>query len=329
MIVTLWGKLLRDIRVPLLVVLLLLAGFELLWVQVTHRITTQLAPALEAQGMMGIIQKMIFESAGKVYEAILGGEQLQFQKPAQMLMIGYLHPFVLTTFCIWSIGRAAGAVAGEIDRGTMELLLAQPLARTKLILAHLAVDLTVIPLLCLAMLGGTHLGLWIAGPFTVDTDLLGRIQEALGGVGLENPGQTAAPPRVLQVDVSGIPAGLCNVAAFLFAVSGLTVLASARGRFRWWVVGQAVMVVLVMFLINVLGQLWDQMAFLRPFSVFYYYQPQRIVLDDRWTVELGQVWNTGKPLFALPMVGVLTTISLLSYLGAGWIFARRDIPAPL
>ena len=46
-----------------------------------------------------------------------------------MLSIGYVHPLVQIIFCIWAVGRASGAVAGELDRGTMELLLAQPLSR--------------------------------------------------------------------------------------------------------------------------------------------------------------------------------------------------------
>ena len=46
-----------------------------------------------------------------------------------MLSIGYVHPLMQTIFCIWAVGRASGAIAGEMDRGTMELLLAQPLAR--------------------------------------------------------------------------------------------------------------------------------------------------------------------------------------------------------
>ena len=55
-------------------------------------------------------------------------------------------------------------MAGELDRGTMELLLAQPLSRPRLILAHFGVDLVVIPLLCLSLWGGTCLGTWLVGP---------------------------------------------------------------------------------------------------------------------------------------------------------------------
>ena len=39
---------------------------------------------------------------------------------------------------------AAAAVSGELDRGTLELLLSQPVPRNRLILAHFLVDLVVI-----------------------------------------------------------------------------------------------------------------------------------------------------------------------------------------
>src|SRR5262249_32809838 len=121
------------------------------------------------------------------------------------------HPLVQTIFCIWAIGRAAGAIAGEIDRGTMELLLAQPVARWRGIVAHLCVDGLVIPLLCLSLWAGNWLGTW----------LVGMLQ-------LNGPGQTSQQ----YVDPRIFAPAMVNVAALLFAVSGYTMWLSARGRFR-------------------------------------------------------------------------------------------------
>src|SRR5262249_11858812 len=81
-----------------------------------------------------------------------------------LLSIGYVHPLIVAIFCIWGVGRAAGALAGEVDRGTMELLLAQPLSRARLILAHLLVDAITIPILCLSLWAGNGVGVWLIGP---------------------------------------------------------------------------------------------------------------------------------------------------------------------
>ena len=106
----------------------------------------------------------------------------------------------------------------------------------------------------------------------------------------------------------------------LFSVSGVTMTFSALGRSRARVWGWAITLFLCMFLVNVLGQMWKEpLGWLRPFTVFYHYQPQLVILKEKW-YENGSTW------FHL---GVLAGIGTAGYLIA-WIgFCRRDLPAPL
>jgi ABC-2 type transport system permease protein len=251
---------------------------------------------------------VVFQDSGKLVQTLMGGETVHIDRIADLLSVGYVHPLAQTILCIWAIGRAAGAITGEIDRGTMELLLAQPLARYRVVLAHLCVDLVTIPLLCAGMWGGTWLG----------TSTVGILQV---GAPIDTP-----EPRV---DPFAFGPSLWNVGLLVLAVSGYTMWLSACGRFRGRVMGIAVLVTLVQFLVNVIGQLWDGAAFLRPFTVFYYFQPQQIILSRRWTVELGQVWNGGQPLFSLNVLAVLLAVAVIGYGLAFWTFSRRDLPAPL
>ena len=122
---------------------------------------------------------------------------------------------------------------------------------------------------------------------------------------------------------------LPNVAALIFALSGFTMWLSARGRFRGRVLGVAVFVTLLQFLVNVVGQFWEDVAPLRPLTIFYYYQPQQIILNQRWTVDVGAAWNQGQPLFALNVIAVLVAVGVIGYALAFWKFCRRDLPAPL
>jgi ABC-2 type transport system permease protein len=115
----------------------------------------------------------------------------------------------------------------------------------------------------------------------------------------------------------------------MFAVSGLTMAVSACHRSRWKAVGYAVLIVVGMFVANVLGQLWEPMAVLRPASVFFYYQPQDVWLNGNVWVELGDAWNGYRPLLAVPGFAVLTGVGLAGYLVAWQVFDRRDLPAPL
>jgi ABC-2 type transport system permease protein len=325
MTLTLVRKLLRDVRLPLLVVCLLLVLFQLLWAKITQRIVGDVAPYFAAvtsgrqDSLKGLVD-VIFAGPGKVIQTLLGGENLALDRAMDVLSIGYVHPLMQTLFCIWAVGRATGAVAGEVDRGTIELLLAQPLPRSRLILAHLTVDLLTIPVLCLALWAGNWLGVWLVGPIRVHLDKLPSLP-----VPLKFPGPD---PERLHVNPWAFAPALLSVAALMFAVSGYTMWLSARGRFRWRVLGVAVFVTLVQFLVNLMGQMWEEAAWLRPFTVFYYYQPQPIILAGDWSVTLS-VWNGGDPLVHLPAMLVLFAVGAAGYALALRAFCRRDLPAPL
>jgi ABC-2 type transport system permease protein len=300
-------KLLRDLSLPLAVVALLLAGFQCLWAKITQRITEEILPQITQRLPLEFLIDVLFQGPGQIIQTLIGGETIQLTQALDVLSIGYVHPLTQAIICIWAVGRAAGAVAGEIDRGTMELLLAQPLARYRVIGSHLGVDLLTIPALCLSLWAGNWLGLW----------LFGRIE----------PG-APVDVREVRIDPTALAPGLWNTAALMFAISGYTMWLSARGRFRGRVLGAAVLVTLLQFLVNVVGQLWEAAAPLRPATVFYYYQPQQIILRQQWSVDLGKVWDLGRPL-AVNVLGVLSAVGVLGYGLALWTFCRRDLPAPL
>lgn len=305
---TLLRKLLRDVRVPLVVVCLLLTAFEALWAKVTERVSSQLLPQLLLlTGGKGVsasdIEKTIFEGPGKLIKTMFGGENISLFRTSDMATIGYVHPTLMIILGLWAVGRAAGAIVGEVDRGTMELLLAQPVARSRIVLAHFVLDLILIPLLCLSVWAGNYLGIAL--------------------VGLKDD---AGQP----IDAALFGRALWNVAGLVFAISGYTIWLSARGRFRNRVLGLAVLVTLLQYLVNVLGQLWDAIGPLRQFTVFYYYQPQQIILPPHaWSVPFGNFWGLGTPTVQLNVLAVLFAVGFVGYGMAFRTFCRRDVPAPL
>lgn len=337
-------KLLRDIWLALAVVCFLLAAFQCLWFKVIQRICGQLIPLITGMSRRGgfdaaAVQNVIFQGPGQILRTLMGGERIQLDNAMDMLSIGYVHPLMQTIFCIWAIGRAAGAIAGELDRGTMELLMAQPLRRSQLILAHLCVDAVTIPILCLSLWAGNWLGVWLMGPITLQPLPELPIKPAylleLGPfkIRLENPRFSPPSPTPettdrLAIRPSAFGPALFVVGGLLFAVSGSTMWLSAAGRFRWRVLGLAVLIALVHFLVNLIGQIWDDIELLRPLTIFYYYQPQQVILGHHWTVSLSE-WNAGEPLLPVPMPVVLFGVGLLGYVMALWTFSRRDLPGPL
>jgi len=115
----------------------------------------------------------------------------------------------------------------------------------------------------------------------------------------------------------------------MFAVSGLTMAVSASTRSRWRAIAFALLAVIGMFVANVVGQIWDDAAVVRPLTLFFYYQPQEAWLSGRWSVDVGDAWNAGRPLLRLPAAGVLVGVGAAGYLIALRVFTRRDLPAPL
>lgn len=330
MTLTLVRKLLRDVRVSLVVVCALVLLFQVLWARITHRVVGEIAPyfAYLTGGPKGIedFVNVIFSGPGKIVQTVIGGESIKLDQAMDMLSIGYVHPLMQFIFCIWAVGRASGAIAGEIDRGTMELVLSQPLPRPRLVLAHFLVDLITIPIICLSLWAGNWVGYWALGPIEPKEpppDV--RRVAALGG-------QKEPPkpdPAKLRTDPAAFGPALLSVAALIFAVGGSTMWLSARGRFRWRVLVTAVFLFLVMFLINLVGQMWEEgFGWARPLTVFYYYQPQQIILGQGWDVDL-RVWNGGRPLAHVPGAAVLFAVGLAGYALALRTFTRRDLPAPL
>ena len=326
MILLLARKLFRDALPSLAVVCLLVVAFSALWVKIAQRVTTEIAPFFNSLAMMSsvnpkVMDEVIYKGPGKVAQSVMGGSDIRFERPADFLAVELLHPVVLTLTGLWVLGRAAGAVAGELDRGTMELLLSQPVPRGRLILAHLLVDLAAIPCVCLSVVIGTQLGLWLVGPFAVDYSMMTKLTA-------ESPLKFRPPPgpAVLEVNADRQIFGSINHAALLFAFSGLAILVSSFGRNRWRSTGWAVVIYISMFVMNLVGQIWEAIGAARPLSLFFYYQPQKIWLAGDWWVRLSDAWPGGP---AVPVVPVLLTVGFVGYAGAYRVFTNRDLPAPL
>ncbi len=76
---------------------------------------------------------------------------------ASIMMAFWNHPFFLILISIWSIGRGSAAVAAEIERGTMDLLLSRPISRIGYMLSQLLVAIGGMVVLSLALAAGASL----------------------------------------------------------------------------------------------------------------------------------------------------------------------------
>ncbi len=177
-------------------------------------------------------------------------------------------PLVLAYFGIW-VG--SGVIAREFDRDTLDLLLAQPVTRTRFVIAKFsAVILAAIPIIVVSALGL----------------IIGVI---LWGEGVELSGWDTILIHVNLLIFTAATAALGMVFASLFLEPG-----------RSYGLGAAV--VIGMYLLNVVAQVVDPLEWSGYISLFRYWQP----LEQYITGEFD--WFNAVALVAIAAAGLFGTI---------------------
>lgn len=187
----------------------------------------------------------IFESVPETLRTLLKAPAGLMSTPTGYLATGYRHPVFLVILVAFIIASSSGAMAREIERGTVFLLLARPISRYRMVLAKLGSMLTGV-LLFLAM---ALLGSWA-----------GALTYSLEGVDFAS---------LLLVQLNALFLALA-IGGYSFLISAL---ASEGGR----VITVAASVTVAFFFLDFLAGLWTAIDFLGPASLFHYYDPVSIV----------------------------------------------------
>lgn len=226
-------RLLRRHALFLLGCAALLSCFQLLICAIVG--TLDLDAMLEQLGAM--LPPFLREA---LLQRVLGGADSR-----SLLVFGWNHPIAHALGAAVAIVAASRAVAGEIERGTLELTLAQPLSRGRYFVAQV---------------------LFAAAA------LLGLVGAGLSGT-LVGERVFALAPLPLR--------GLLHVGAgyalLYAAVYALTLLLSAMGREGGRVAAAGFGLALVSFLIQAIATLWPRAAFLLPWSLHGHFDP-RVIL---------------------------------------------------
>jgi len=231
LVTTLVGRLWRQHRIALLIMAAGLGLFEF--------VITRVAPTPGEVGFLGGLIAMLPPQI-----AALAGGELALASSRGVIGFGYLHPFFLALFSAWTIRVASGALAGEIGRGTMDLLAARPISRSAQVLAAWMTLAAGLAILGGAAWGGTAIGLALR------------------------------PLDVSPTQIVVLPA----MAWLLFAAWGsLALLVSATRRDAGSAIAWTSGLIATSFVLDFLARVWTPVAWTRPFSLFSYYRPQEIV----------------------------------------------------
>ena len=316
---TLWKKAFRDSYLLFLGCASVL--FLFCWVRVW--ITSQLD--------MGQFQN-ILENLPKSFQKLAPVPIGQLFSYQGRIAVTYEEPVVYMMMTIWCIARSSDAVSGQLGRGTMEMLLAQPVSRKQVILTHSAV--TLIGVVALAMIAyiGTSIGIQtttVVEPRPpIKMPFVGIDIPLTGGDPIETPMREKVTPACF------IPAAVNYFGLGVFLV-GFTTLMSSWDRYRWRTIGIAVGFYILSTILELLGLAVEGFQWVKAFTFFSAYEPIRFVSEAFDDPALEWAWVIRDAEGAIAKIGPLGGTSMLTLLGIAGIilgtviFCRRDLPAPI
>ncbi len=255
------------------------------------------------------------------------------------ISMAYDEPICVVTMTAWAISRGSDCISGELGRGTMEMLIAQPVSRLRVLMTKTAVTVGGVAVLATAAWFGTAAGVATTmvdkeperASITLHLPLAGEVVIPLPWVDAEPrrvPISNFVSPRQF------IPAAI-NLAAFGFFLSGVTTLLSSCDRYRWRTIGIAAGFTIVQLAMEVIGTAAEGARWLLRLSCFTSYDPVAFtVIADRspeegWALLLYDAGGHFSNLGPLGHNAVLLGLGLIAFALAAVIFCRRDLPAPL
>ena len=75
-----------------------------------------------------------------------------------IMMSFWSHPLIISIIAIWAISRGSIAVGAEVERGTLDLILSRPVARTSYLLTHVLMAIFGLFFVALALAVGAGIG---------------------------------------------------------------------------------------------------------------------------------------------------------------------------
>ena len=227
---------------------------------------TRVVPEASQTGFV----RQLFDMAPMPVRVLFGEELIANLSARGFLGFGYVHPFALILLGIWAVRVATGALAGEIGRGTMDLIASRPVTRSAQVAAAAVAVFAGLAIISAAAWGGTALGL------------------------ARRPLEGVAAADLLPVAAMGL---------LLFSCAGaVALLISARSRESGPAVSWCAGLLATSYVLDYLARVWSAIAFLRPLSLFRYYEPQRILREGVAGADLAVLGVVGAAALALAFV---------------------------
>jgi hypothetical protein len=185
-------------------------------------------------------------------KAFLGGDILQSGNISGLIAIGYQDPLILLLCMLFAVGVPTALLAGEVQNGTMELILSRRTTKTQVYICAGLITVVGMYALVVVMFLGTVAATNIY-KFYQQVPLYSFFKLAING---------------------GILAS---------AVGAIALLAAACFR-RGMAVSVTVAFLVVNYFISIITKWWPQMKWLDPYTMFNYVDGAKIFARHSWPV---------------------------------------------
>ena len=168
-----------------------------------------------------------------------------FTLPGAMTL-GLQHPIAIAFVGLFAVGSTVGAVAGEREKGTLEVLLARPISRRTLYTTLAAASATLVGIVMLGLLTGQLLG-----------------------VAIQNVAS--------ELDLAQMPLVYLNGLLLWSAFAAFGLAASVSFDRHAPAIGLAMAYLLINYFLEILGSLWRDVAWSQSYSLFHHFNPGKIL----------------------------------------------------
>lgn len=193
----------------------------------------------------------LWESYPEAIRKAFGGENFQFATFDGFISVEYLNQMWVIVMIAFSVSLATSAIVAEIEKGTMEVLLAQPISRRSVIVTrHLFFEMGTLFLIAATLI-----------PIAMGAPLVGGDIQYLGLLALAMP-------------------------SFLFftAIGSLTFFFSALFSSRGRAIFVSLGIIISSYALDIIAKINDTISSVHFLSLFYYWDPYRYLhrLDFAW-----------------------------------------------
>ena len=196
----------------------------------------------------------VFELMPEKFRILIGEQFFSHLTVDGAAAFGFNHPMILAIFVIVVISIVTKHLTGEIEKGTMELILSLPIKRTYFVFRLWFIAAIITLGLIISAILGAYFGVYFFGEISYEF--------------------------IYKISKIGL-----NLWFLIVLIMSFSLMISTFEREASKAVGKSAIVIIVFYFLDFLSTAWEPIAFTKIFNMFSYYQPQKLMFGDRDLID--------------------------------------------